>query len=406
MGKNIMSYLISVVLPVYNCEKYLRDSLDSIANQTLGIENIEVIIVDDCSTDNSFEIAKEYESKYPSIKTVQHEYNQGCGPGRNTGLKYVTTDYVTYLDGDDIVSENAYERSLEIFNNDKEVDLVLFRWEEFDENGLLNTKDLCKDLLKEDKIITDIKDYPEIIFATYAYIKVYSRKLFKYLDFPERNYQDNVVSARVMKNSKRIYVAGDIIVYYRQHDIQSTRKPPVSKYLDVLNSSRQVIDLREDCLDYYDLISFLSLKLVYHCIWYICKSRNFTVEDGEIIFPILKEFPKFFSKDMLKKYQDFFPNYLPCSEQSLWDIENMDFWEYVLKNRYQNDMTLLNDENFSLRKEINILKDNNSSLISRVKNLEDENSSLKNQNKTLNNRISQYKSRKIVRLADKIRKIF
>lgn len=109
---------------------------------------------------------------------------------------------------------------------------------------------------------------------------------------------------------------------------------------------------------------------------------------------------------MLKKYQDFFPNYLPCSEQSLWDIENMDFWEYVLKNRYQNDMTLLNDENFSLRKEINILKDNNSSLISRVKNLEDENSSLKNQNKTLNNRISQYKSRKIVRLADKIRKIF
>lgn len=59
-----MSYLISVIIPVYNGEKYIRQSLDSIVNQTIGIENIEVIIVDDASTDNSVDIANEYVSRY------------------------------------------------------------------------------------------------------------------------------------------------------------------------------------------------------------------------------------------------------------------------------------------------------------------------------------------------------
>ena len=58
-----MPYLISVIIPTYNCEKYIRECLDSIVNQTLGINNIEVIVVDDASTDNTYEIAKEYEGK-------------------------------------------------------------------------------------------------------------------------------------------------------------------------------------------------------------------------------------------------------------------------------------------------------------------------------------------------------
>ena len=60
-----------------------------------------MIVVDDASTDGTYEIAKEYESKYPSFTVLRHESNKGCGPARNTGLEHVTTDYVTYLDGDD-----------------------------------------------------------------------------------------------------------------------------------------------------------------------------------------------------------------------------------------------------------------------------------------------------------------
>jgi glycosyltransferase involved in cell wall biosynthesis len=102
---------ISVIIPVYNGAKYLRECLDSVVNQTLGIENIEVIVVDDSSTDNSVDIIKEYASKYPSFKLIKQEPNQGSGPARNLGLKHVTNDYVTYLDCDDYISLDAYEKA-------------------------------------------------------------------------------------------------------------------------------------------------------------------------------------------------------------------------------------------------------------------------------------------------------
>ena len=214
---------ISVIMPVYNGAKYLRECLDSVVNQTLGIENIEVIVVDDSSTDNSVDIIKEYVSKYPSFKLIKQEPNQGSGPARNLGLKHVTNDYVTYLDCDDYISLDAYEKALNIFNKDSSVDLVMYKWEEFNENGLLNSKDIAKTSLEKHKIVTSLNQSPELIFATYAYIKVYSRRLFKYLDFPPLSYQDNIASARVMINARRIYIADDICCYYRQRS-DSTSK--------------------------------------------------------------------------------------------------------------------------------------------------------------------------------------
>ena len=214
---------ISVIIPVYNGAKYLRECLDSVVNQTLGIENIEVIVVDDSSTDNSVDIINEYASKYPSFKLIKQEPNQGSGPARNLGLKHVTNDYVTYLDCDDYISLDAYEKALNIFNKDSSVDLVMYKWEEFNENGLLNSKDIAKTSLEKHKIVTSLNQSPELIFATYAYIKVYSRRLFKYLDFPPLSYQDNIASARVMINARRIYIADDICCYYRQRS-DSTSK--------------------------------------------------------------------------------------------------------------------------------------------------------------------------------------
>ena len=74
-----MSHEISVVIPVYNVEQYIRQCLDSIVNQTLGIENIEVIIVNDQTQDNSMDIINEYASKYPSFKIITNDVNKGLG---------------------------------------------------------------------------------------------------------------------------------------------------------------------------------------------------------------------------------------------------------------------------------------------------------------------------------------
>ena len=95
-------YKVSVIMPIYNAGKYLGCALDSVVNQSLGFENIELILVDDCSTDNSRDIIEEYFSKYSNIKPIFLEENSGCpGIPRNVGIKNATSDYIMFIDSDD-----------------------------------------------------------------------------------------------------------------------------------------------------------------------------------------------------------------------------------------------------------------------------------------------------------------
>lgn len=103
-------YKISIIIPVYNSEDYLRDSLDSIINQSIGAENLEVIIVNDASTDGTREIIDEYAQKYSNFKPIHLIENIGAAYGpRNIALKHVTTDYVMFLDADDTFTPTACE---------------------------------------------------------------------------------------------------------------------------------------------------------------------------------------------------------------------------------------------------------------------------------------------------------
>lgn len=102
----IKNPLISVIVPVYNVENYLRQCVDSLLNQTLS--NIEIILVDDGATDNSPKICDEYARNYPSIKTV-HKLNGGLSSARNVGMKEASGKYIGFVDSDDYVSKNMYE---------------------------------------------------------------------------------------------------------------------------------------------------------------------------------------------------------------------------------------------------------------------------------------------------------
>ena len=95
-------YKVSVIMPVYNAEEYLRNALDSVINQSMDFENIELILVDDKSSDNSRSIIEEYSSKYPNVKSIFLEENSGCaGIPRNIGIRNATSDYIMFIDDDD-----------------------------------------------------------------------------------------------------------------------------------------------------------------------------------------------------------------------------------------------------------------------------------------------------------------
>lgn len=117
---------ISVIVPVYNVEAYIRKCLDSLVNQTLN--DIEIIVVDDGSTDKSASIIKEYEQKHHNIKYYKKE-NGGLSDARNYGLQYATAKYVAFLDSDDYVDVNLYKKMYEkAKKNDSDLVETNFYW--------------------------------------------------------------------------------------------------------------------------------------------------------------------------------------------------------------------------------------------------------------------------------------
>lgn len=105
-----MNYKISVVVPVYNAEEDISNAIDSIINQTFGFENIELILVDDASTDSSKEIIKDYQRNHDNIKLVDLETNSGLpGKPRSLGIDYASAEYIIFLDSDDTYEEDAFK---------------------------------------------------------------------------------------------------------------------------------------------------------------------------------------------------------------------------------------------------------------------------------------------------------
>lgn len=105
-----MDYKISVIVPVYNAQDDLNQSIESVINQTCGFENIELILVDDASSDNSKNIIKGYQRNHDNIKLVELTQNSGLpGKPRSIGIDYASADYIIFLDSDDIYINEAFE---------------------------------------------------------------------------------------------------------------------------------------------------------------------------------------------------------------------------------------------------------------------------------------------------------
>ena len=98
---------VSIIIPIYNCEKYLKECIESILMQTL--KKIEVILIDDGSTDNSLKICKLFQSKDPRIKVI-HQENVGVSKARENGLKIATGKYISFIDADDYIKEDFLEK--------------------------------------------------------------------------------------------------------------------------------------------------------------------------------------------------------------------------------------------------------------------------------------------------------
>lgn len=128
---------LSIIIPVYNTEKYLVKCLDSVINQTF--KNIEIICINDGSTDNSLDILKEYQVLDNRVKILDKE-NGGSSSARNVGIEHAKGKYITFIDSDDFIELSTYESLLSFFNIPK-VDLVYFSTQLVIEDGKSRTQD-------------------------------------------------------------------------------------------------------------------------------------------------------------------------------------------------------------------------------------------------------------------------
>ena len=159
-----MEPLVSVVIPVYNAEKFLREALDSIVNQTY--KNLEIICVDDGSADSSLSILEEYKDKDSRIR-VFTKANGGGGSARNFGLDRATGDYLYFFDSDDIANKNLIEKAV-ARAVETNADLVAFNGYTFldnDTNKKTFKSGFNKNILKDVNSVFSYKDYPDSILS-------------------------------------------------------------------------------------------------------------------------------------------------------------------------------------------------------------------------------------------------
>ena len=116
--------LLTVIVPVYNLEKCIGNCIDSLLNQSF--HDMEILVIDDASTDRTYELLKEYQNNYNNIQLIRNEINKGVSYCRNYGLSLVKTKYVAFLDGDDWIDSNCYSKAINKLEADKRIDIALW----------------------------------------------------------------------------------------------------------------------------------------------------------------------------------------------------------------------------------------------------------------------------------------
>lgn len=170
--------LISIIVPVYNTEQYLDKCVDSIVNQTYT--NLEIILIDDGSPDNCGAICDEYAKKDSRIKVI-HKSNGGLSSARNAGLDVANGNYITFVDSDDMVESQMYEKMMENIQL-THVDICMCGCKIVNEQG---------DLLLEDNFKNKVYNIDEIIkdiilpLKTASWNKLFSKEIIGFVRFPE-----------------------------------------------------------------------------------------------------------------------------------------------------------------------------------------------------------------------------
>ena len=311
---------ITIVIPVFNVENFVNETLSSVKNQISQPD--EVIVINDGSTDESSKILNNF-SNLQGWKIIQTP-NQGLGLTRNFGRSIAKSDYIYFLDSDDVIKNDLIVRMREIINQYNNPDMILFSGESFDDNGMNNKKPNLKftlhgEFLYNSKLITKLTKSKETLPQASRYITKKELWLDNKLSYPEGIAEDEAVFFPLLASSKSTVVIPETYYRYRVGRPGSiTLSPPNPKhaknYLNIILSTMKFMTLRYDlvkadlsawryrlgrkglnyvsmCLKTNTPISWITILIVFYRV----KSISFPLK---LLWRILRHF---FSNNNLKK---------------------------------------------------------------------------------------------------------
>lgn len=227
---------VSVIVPVYNVEKYLDKCLESIMNQTY--QNFEIIIVNDGSTDNSLQICRQWEERSPQIKLINKE-NEGLGFARNTGLQHATGDYILFVDSDDFISSNMIEKLYETLNSTESDTVYCGLNRYFDDKHIVAYPPKCGKVIYSDydvidKVLLEMigtlpSENEDMNLDVSVWHSLYSMDIIRKNNilFPsERKFMSEDIAFHIdyLRYAKKVSFITDCLYFYRLNDNSLSKK--------------------------------------------------------------------------------------------------------------------------------------------------------------------------------------
>ncbi len=272
------SKAISIILPVYNVERYLRESLNSILAQTMS--NFELICVNDASTDASLNILKEYSLKDKRIIIVDKKHNEGLGYARNSGIEHATTDYIMFVDSDDYIAANAVEKIINSISKNPNADMIAFGVNLIYETDMRNTDEDRNWYQMKYSGLIELKSEHILSTNVEVWNKVYKKNIIeKYsLKFPKRVYEDVSFLYRYYAACKYVYYLNEGLYYYRQREsslMHNCLNNDASRLFPGVTVCKELFDFytQIDRADWYVVILKLFVRHFYYAFNHIKKDQ-------------------------------------------------------------------------------------------------------------------------------------
>jgi len=307
---------VSVIIPVYNVENYLRKCLNSLVNQTL--KDIEIIVVNDGTLDNSQEIIDEYVKKYPKKVVSIIQENGGQGAARNTGLLHAKGEYIGYVDSDDYVEENMYE---ELYKKAKEEDsdIVICGNNVVKENyEFLSKEDVDKEFLLGKMAVWN-KIYKKNIIVDNK-IQFRSKVWYEDLDF----------TMKVYFSSKKISYVDKPLYNYLLREGSTMNNNNIKRNLELIEAFDSLIDYCKDKKIYNKAKDEIEFLCIYHMyIFAITRVLN-TNNNYKAKIAIINKFRDYINSNFPNYKQNKYLYLLPKRRKLIYNLINLKFYCIII----------------------------------------------------------------------------